>query len=172
MELEYKRYYCLQLEDLANSESIPLYRCKGQWAAFLIMAQIMRIQNVVPHNEVAMDTREDRNMDRESSLDSLLCEPDHDDADHPSSSGAGSSSFDSSSFDYSHSNSYDNSGLDPLFNGMQSTPSTTPSNINSKHNYPRKPDRGIAAAFFLEYLYTLLSNSLFSFKAICPVLPQ
>ncbi|KAI8966895.1 hypothetical protein BDB01DRAFT_857469 [Pilobolus umbonatus] len=72
MELEYKRYYCLQLEDLANSESIPLYRCKGQWAAFLIMAQIMRLQNVVPHNEVAMDTREDRYMDRESSLDSLL----------------------------------------------------------------------------------------------------
>ncbi|KAI8967204.1 hypothetical protein BDB01DRAFT_840392 [Pilobolus umbonatus] len=30
----------------------------------------------------------------------------------------------------------------------------------------------IAAVFFLECLSTLLSNSLFSFKTICPVLPQ
>lgn len=42
MKEEYKRYYCMQLEQLAHGKGISIYCCKQQWAAHLVMAQTMK----------------------------------------------------------------------------------------------------------------------------------
>lgn len=42
IESNYKLYYCLILEDLANDRDIPIFRCKDQWAASLLLSQAIK----------------------------------------------------------------------------------------------------------------------------------
>ncbi|KAI8969523.1 hypothetical protein BDB01DRAFT_840178, partial [Pilobolus umbonatus] len=66
MRKAYQRYYSLQLETLANDNNIPLYRCKEQWGANLVMAQTMVRESRMDNKETDEDVVENLDNDRES----------------------------------------------------------------------------------------------------------
>ncbi|KAI8968730.1 hypothetical protein BDB01DRAFT_840250 [Pilobolus umbonatus] len=72
MRADYKRYYCLKLESLANDKGIRLYRCKDQWGADIVIAQTMKRESRIDSQETDGDVVDYRVDDRESSLDSCL----------------------------------------------------------------------------------------------------
>ncbi|KAI8983662.1 hypothetical protein BDB01DRAFT_109157 [Pilobolus umbonatus] len=114
MRADYKRYYCLKLESLANDKGIPLYRCKDQWGADIVMAQTMKRESRIDSKETDGDVVDYRVDDRESSLDSCLVEHDYD--NHNSSS---VSSFvgeaGSSSTNPFYNQEYNDADMDPLY---------------------------------------------------------